>query len=169
MILSAEELQDLYEAVIKPFGHPDPLGFVTRAIIFSGGDPDYIDTDGLVGFMPVDPTLAMDMVGAQEVQSLQGNLVATLAIDRILFNEYKSINEMIVRFHFPEVQENVLETKQAKDLIKEVNETREEILDIMYPKLATVDDVIKLIQERDKTTKLTDNQSKFFDKLIGDV
>ena len=168
MILKPKELTQLYEAVIKPFGHPDPLGYMTRALLESEGDPDFIDASDKRGFMPANPTRAMEMVGATEVQSLQGNVIATLAMDRLLFDEYGSIDKMILAFHYDPDNDIELDepNKDMKDFIKEVNESRKDMLHLMYPPLATVSDIINALDERKVDVRLSAKEKSFFSYLL---
>jgi len=167
MILTPSELVELYEGVVKPFGHPDPLGFITRALIESGGDPDYIDVDGKQGFMPVLASRANEMTGSEEVQSLQSNLVSTLTMDRLIFQTNKSIDEMMIIFHFGENSIDDGLTKEHKSFITDVNDSRQEALSIMYPPFATVQDIIKALDPSNVDTRLTNEKENFFKFLLG--
>ena len=90
MILTDDELRGLYEAVIRGSGHPDPIGYMASIILTSEGDPDYIGADGKMGLMPVTPDYAASLVGATEVLSIQANVIATLAMDMLLFEQTKN-------------------------------------------------------------------------------
>ena len=95
MQMEQKDLKMLYEAVIKSSGHPDRMGFMARIMLTSGGDPDYIDIEGKVGLMPVDPSVAAQAVGATDVQSVQGNITATLAMDMLIFQQTMDVEMMI--------------------------------------------------------------------------
>lgn len=166
MILPTEELLNVYEGVVKPFGHPDPLGFMTRALLTSEGDPDYIAVDGRRGFLPIQPELALEMTGASEVQSLQGNLVAALTIDRMFFEKLRSVERMIIATHYGE--ENVIDepTGKHKQFIEDINDGREDTRLLMYPPLATVADVIKLLNPDRVDKRLNQDEKDFFELLL---
>lgn len=168
MKLGQEELMQLYEAVVKPFEHPDPLGYMVRALLVSEGDPDFIDGDGDRGFMPVSPSRATQMTGVQEVQTLQNNVIATLTMDRMLYEQYQSIDDMIVAFHFGEevVQEEYQGDEKA--FLEAVTEAHEDVEDLLHPPLATVDDVISLLDQSDSCGKMSKSRKTFFKKLIKD-
>lgn len=167
MILPTEQLVQVYEGVIKPFGHPDPLGFMTRSLLMSEGNPDFIDVEGKQGFMPALPEVALEMTGATEIQSLQGNLIATLTMDRMFFDKYRSINDMMIAFHFGE--DAALNERSGKQmsLINDVNEAREDTQDLMYPPMATVNDVIKVLDQSRVDRRLTTKETNFFEYLLG--
>lgn len=166
MILGAKELLNIYEGVIKPFGHPDPLGFVTRALLKSDGDPDYIAVDGSRGFLPIQPELTLEMTGATEVQSLQGNLIAALTIDRMFFDQFKSVDRMIVATHYGE---NAVEDEprgKQKKFIDQINDSREDTRLLMYPPMATVSDVIGVLNPKNIDKRLNKNEKDFFELLL---
>lgn len=167
MILTPQELVEVYEAMVKPFGHPDPLGYMTRALIVSEGDPDYIDVEGKRGFLPVLPQDALELVGAQEVQSLQGNLIASLAMDRVLFDQFGTVNKMIIASEFgaDNVGENL--TPKQKQFIEDVDDSREDTHKIMYPPFAKVEDIIKLLDENKIDPRLSNKRKSFFEFLLG--
>jgi len=166
MRLTERELLELYEAVVKPFEHPDPLGYMVRALLVSEGDPDFIDGDGDRGFMPVNPSRATETTGVQEVQSLQNNVIATLSLDRILYENYQSIDDMIIAFHFGDEAVAEEYTGEQKAFLDAVNDGRPEVEDLLYPPLATVEDVIKLLSESESKKKMTKSRKDFFRKLI---
>lgn len=167
MILTTRELVQIYEGVIKPFGHPDPLGFMTRVLIESEGDPDYIDAEGKRGFMPVLPEVALELTGATEVQSLQSNLIATLSIDRINFDKFKGVDTMIIAFHFGDDAADRPRTSEQNALINDINESRQEVQELMYPPFATYKDVIKVLDPSQVDTRLTTDEKDFFVFLLG--
>lgn len=167
MILTSKQLRELYEAVVKPFGHPDPLGYMTRALLESGGDPDYIDVSGKRGFMPVFPEVALEMTGATEIQSLESNVVATLTIDRMNFEDFRGIDNMIIAFHYGGEAVDSPRTSQQKEFINDVNESREDVNTLMYPPHAKVADVIKVLDTSKIDIRLTTGQQDFFKFLAG--
>lgn len=166
MELSSRELLQIYESMIKPFGHPDPLGFITRVLLLSGGDPDYIDSDGNQGFMPVMADVAIEMTGVPEVQTLQNNLTATLTIDRLYFESLTSVDRMIIAFHFSEEEATGTLTNEHLDFLNDVNEGRKESLAILYPPIATVENVIELLNEDLIDERLSTNEKSFFKTLL---
>lgn len=166
MKLTPKQLLEIYEGVIKPFGHPDPLGYVSRALLESEGDPDFVDVEGKRGFMPVLPEVALEMTGATEVQSLQGNIVATLTMDRMLFDKYRSVDAMMVAFHFGESELRDEFTKKQKDLIELVNDSRTYTQQLMYPPIAKVKDVIEILDERRVDKRLSSKEKSFFSYLL---
>lgn len=166
MRLTPTEIVELYEAVIKTSGHPDPLGYMSRALLFSQGDPDYIDAELNQGFMPVNVEDALTEVGAKEVQSLQSNVVTTLSMDLNFFTEFGSIDTMIIAFHSGrDAATTEPFTSDDQALLDAMPKMRENALDLMYPPLATVEDVITLITNNQRNNSLTAEQSKFFKVL----
>jgi len=166
MILETNELTQLYEAVIKPFGHPDPSGFMTRALLLSEGDPDYVGLDGKRGFMPVDAGLALEMTGATEIQSLQANLVATLTMDRMFFELTGDIDDMIIVFHYGVETLETGTPSGAISFLKEVNDARGDMINLMYPPMATMDDVIKAMSPSEIDPRLSTSEKDFFEFLL---
>ena len=165
MILDDEQLRQLYVGIIKPFQHPDPVGFVTRAILLSGGDSGFWE-DGFVGFMPVRPGDAAREVGASEVVTLSSNVSATLAMDRLNFDTYQTIDDMVLALHFPDDFEQGKRTKEQTELLEEIENSREDTLFILEPPLATVDDVIKLLKNNADAIHVSEKQKEFFDFLL---
>lgn len=170
MIILGRNLRDLYEAFILPMGHPDPIGYVTRAIMESGGETDYYDGRGRMGFMPVDPALAMEMTGVQDVVNLQSNVMTTVLIDQMFFRKYGDINDMIVAFHFGEsALSDVGYTPEQRDFLNEVDEFRPQIQEIVSPRRATLEDVVKMIRDeyegKNKPKKIV---SDLVNKLLGE-
>lgn len=161
MILSSQELKEVYQALVLPMGHPDPIGYMTRAFLVSGGDTDYFGTDGKMGFMPVEPERVTTMVGNVDVASLQGNVVATITMDMMYFEMYQTIEDMIVAFHFGEDSVSVdgNYTGEIKQFLDQVDAGRSNMRDIVSPPKATVKDVMKMIQDQfsgvNKPDKLT--------------
>lgn len=151
--MSDEELRALYQAVIKTSGHPDPVGYVARAMVFSELNPDYIDISGKMGFMPITPDRAAQTVGATEVQSLQGNVIATLAMDMMHFEQLENIQDMIVAFHEGIDAVSLPLSDEMKELIDALPELREQMLEILSPRLATVDDVIRVLTQKNSIPK----------------
>lgn len=166
MILSQQELLELYEAVVKPFGHPDPMGFMTRAILLSGGDPHFVE--GIKrGFMPVNPNTAFELVGATEVQSLEGNVIASLAIDRINFDKFQNVDDMVISFHFEnDVIDTLNRTPKQQTLLNDIEESRNDVNQLIYPPLATVDDVIKVLTANQESADISKDQKDFFKLLL---
>lgn len=151
--MTPEELRGLYEAVVKSSGHPDPIGYMARAMVFSDSDPDYIDVEGRQGFMPVHPDRAMQSVGSRDVQSLQGNVATTMAMDIMYFDQFGSLRDMMVAFHEgPDAVGSPL-SAEMKELMDALPELRDEIKKVVSPRLATVDDVIKILTRKTTVSK----------------
>lgn len=168
MQLSNQELLEVYEGVVKASGHPAPLSYMTRALLFSEGDPDYIGVDGKVGFMPVNPGDALEQVGAQEVQSLQSNIIATIAMERNLFTELGDIDQMIIAFHFGRDQLNADTTRgEPKELLDALPDLQRDTMALLYPPLATVSDVITMLKSSINTKKLSKRELEFFEFLVS--
>ena len=88
------------------------------------------------------------MTGAQEVQSLQGNVIAALTVDRMNFEKYGTVEDMLVATHFPdEIPDPFNRSNAQTELISAIAENRTDVHEIMYPPLAKVSDVIKLINK----------------------
>lgn len=150
MILSGQQLRDVYEALVLPMGHPDPIGYMTRAFFFSGGDPDYYGGDGKVGFMPIEPERATELTGNGEVATLQNNVSTTVVIDLMYFQQYGTVNDMMVAFHFGEdmISPDGNYTGELGEFIETVNELRLSMKDIVSPRRATLKDVIKMLKDQ---------------------
>lgn len=163
MILNAFQLRDIYEAFVVPMGHPDPVGYITRALLMSGGDAEYVGGDGKLGFMPVDPRVAMEMIGTGNVYTLQDNVTATVTMDLMFFTTYGTLEDMMVAFHFGEalVSPDGIYRGNLKKFIDNVYEMREDVRDIVSPRRATAKDVFRLLK-----LHLTDNETANKD-LIG--
>ena len=139
MRLTIDELREIYEAAVKAFGHPDPLGYMTRAILLSEADPDYIDLDNKQGFMPVESSRAVEMTGASEVQSLEANLMATLTMDKMLYEQYEGdLDKMVIAFTYGEIGD--VYTAEQRAFLEEIAEEREVVIDCFtldWPQLVT--------------------------------
>ena len=161
MILSPQELKQVYEGLVLQMGHPDPIGYMTRAFLSSGGDTEYFGTDGKMGFMPVEPERVANMVGNVDISSLQGNVVATLTMDMMYFEAYQTITDMIVAFHYGEqaISDDGNYTGEIKRFLDEIDEGRGTMRDIVSPPRATVRDVMLMIRDQvsgtNKPDKLT--------------
>lgn len=161
MILTAQELREVYEGLVLPFGHPDPIGYMTRAYLLSGGDTDYFGGDGKVGFMPVEPERAAVMIGVQDVASLQNNVAATVTMDMMYFQMYQDIDNMIVAFHFGEQAVDEVTgtyTGDIKSFLEEIDDARGIMREIVSPRRATVNDVLVMLRDymtkKEKPSKL---------------
>lgn len=165
MILDTKELQMLYQSVVKPFGHPDPVGFMVRAIMGSGGDPDYLDVDGAMGFMPMYPAVAQEMVGNANIASLQGNVTTALAMDQMFFQKYLSVDDMITAFEFgPEYIGT--DTAEVMKFIDEVNDSRPGMLEILEPPNATVADVISIMESSLEPAPASTSTTSFVKSIL---
>lgn len=166
MILSTNQLVELYEGLVKPFGHPDPLGYMTRALLTSEGDPDFIDVAGKRGFLPVLPELALEMTGVTEVQSLQSNIITTLTMDRMWFDQFRNIDKMIVASQFGPDEVNDELSKDQKVFVDSIDDARADTYQLMYPPMATVKDVIEVLNLSRVDRRLTTGERDFFELLL---
>ena len=162
MILSSQELKQLYRGFLSQFGHPDPLGYIARALLESEGNPAYYGVDGKAGFLPVLPQRAAEMTGSSDVSTLQGNVTATITMDLMFMEQYRNVEDMIVAFHFGEEAVSPGEedyTGRAKSFLASVALLRPEVASIVDPPRATVNDVMKAIRDSldgsVKTSKIT--------------
>lgn len=147
MKLAPRQFREIYEGLVLALGHPDPIGYVTRAFIMSGGDDAYYDAEGRVGFMPVDPARVQTMVGTQNVASLRDNVAATVTMDLMFFQQFGTIEDMIVAFHFGEDRVNEVGDGYKGDIkafLDEVDNGRGAMREIVSPRRATVEDVLKM-------------------------
>ena len=166
MMLTDDNLRDVYDSLVVPFQHPDPIGFITRALLLSNANPDF-SGGGLVGFIPMSSKAAIEITGVPEIQSLHNNVVAALSIDRINFDRYGTTEDMIIALHFPESISNLPDkTSEHIDFINDIDESREDVILILEPPLATPEDVIKLLDDA-KDKKLTGTRAKFFNALLN--
>ena len=164
-MLSSAELREILEAVVLPTGHPDPMGFIARMVLFSEADPDYVDVDGKFGILPMTPDFASQLVGATEIQSLQGNIVAALAIDMLNFSVMNTLEEVIIAFHESGADTAGPITREA---LKELPQARVNMRELLYPRKATVKDVIKLLSP-ENTIDVTPEELDFFNILRAKV
>jgi len=149
--LTPQELRNIYEAMVAQSGHPDPMGYMARIMLTSGGDPDYIDADGRIGLMPVKPDIAAQTVGSNDVSSLEGNVMTTLAMDIMFFEQFKNIDAMINVFHSGGTEGDAA----TKIILQSLDEARMETNKLIFPRRATFDDVIQYMQvsnDIDQTT-----------------
>ena len=168
MTLEQEELLQLYEALILPFGHPDPLGFVTRAAILSQLDPNFVEGQER-GFLPIRPDIASEMTGATEVQSLQANVIAALTIDRMNFDKYQTVDDMVIATHFPDtVPDPMNRTSAQSALLNAIDSERNDVYEIMYPPFAKVEDVVKLLKANQNNMDIPKERLDFFSMLLGE-
>jgi len=154
MNIEPQELVDVYKAIIEPSGHIDPIGYLSRAYLLSGGDINYHDDEGRIGFYPVKPDDADRVVGSKDVASLQGNIISTLRMEMVLIDELgyaDAISEMTYN--------------KSLDGIDDIKKLLE---DIIFPRKAKVEDIISLLEPflNDKQ-KISKTRKQFFDKLIG--
>lgn len=166
MNLGANELRQIYEAIILPYGHPDPVGYVTRAILLSGGDPDFFGADGRMGFMPITPEQVAAVTGqTMQVASLQENIMATLLVDTVYFKQYASVRDMTVATNFgEEFIEN--ETSQISEFLSSVNKNRPDVLKVLNPPKATVNDVINLLRKAMQSKGASKNVMSLVNELL---
>lgn len=165
MQLTDEQLRELYFGLIKPFQHPDPLGFMTRALLLSEGDPDFVDGENR-GFLPLVSGYAVEQTGVPEIQSLDNNVIAALSLDRIHFDQYQNVDDMVIATHYEgEVTPGVY-TKEQTEFLNAIEDTRAELVDILEPPLATVEDVIKLIKSNEEGFGVSKKQLDFFCFLL---
>ena len=163
--LTAEELRDVFEVMVKPIGHPDPVGFMARALLTSDGDPDFIDINGKQGFIPLHPDRVVSELGATDVQSLEGNVMTALALDIKYFEQFKDINKMITGTH-QDFETAESPTAETRVILDELADARTETNEFMFPRLATVEDVINALRASvsDKPSK---NRLNFFKEILN--
>lgn len=165
MILTPEELRDVFEVLVKPAGHPDAMGLMARALLTSEGDPDYIDINGKQGFIPLDPDRAMLELGTLDVQSLEGNIMTAIALDIKYFDQYRDLKRMITATH-QSADTASAPTAATSDLINALPEAKIEVRDLMFPPLATVNDVISVLRAS-TNSKPTKARLTFFKELLN--
>lgn len=150
MKLSNKELRTLYQSIIQVSGHPDPMGLMARILLLTEGDPNYMDAKGRLGMLPLYPEQGMS-VQIQDVQSMEGNLMAAIALDKQYFANYGTIKDMVIATHS---QDQGKLPPEYKDLWKHYAQGKELANNIIFPRLATVMDVIKLMTHNPKLNKL---------------
>lgn len=152
MELSNRELRQVYEVLVLPMGHPDPVGYMTRALLLSGGDPDYWGVEQKVGFMPVDPALALEMVGVQDVVSLQNNVTTTVIMDQMFYQAYGNTTDMIVAFTYgmDAVSLDGTYSGGIAQFLNDIDDMRPLVRNIVSPPRATLNDVIKMVNDHFK-------------------
>lgn len=150
MILSALELRNVYEALVLPMNHPDAIGYMTRALYMSGGDDEYYDGDGKVGFMPVDPRRAMELVGVQDVSALENNVSTTVLMDLMFYEQYGTIDDMMIAFHFGEesVSADGEYSGSLRRFLGDINSMRSSVREIVSPRRARLGDVIRMLKRQ---------------------
>lgn len=164
MTLNDQQLRDLYFGLVKPFQHPDPVGFMTRALLLSEGDPDFIE-DGVAGFLPLNPQSATQETGVPEIFTLENNVVAALSLDRINYDALGSVDQMVIATHFPE-DDTEETTKEQREFLEAISENRKDVHDILEPPLATVKDVIRILSDNKQDTSLSKQEYAFFEFLL---
>lgn len=164
-MMTGNELRSLYESVVKQSGHPDPVGYMARALAFSDANPDYMDIEGKQGFMPVHPDRALKEVGAKNVSLLENNVPATLAMDMLYFDQFGRIEDMIVAFH-EGIDAVGNPSDELRELLDNLPELRQSMIEIIAPRLATVDDVISILT---KTKPPNTNRLDAFKQILRSV
>lgn len=164
-MMSGNELRSLYESVIKQSGHPDPVGYMARALAFSDANADYLDIEGKQGFMPVHPDRALKEVGAKNVSILENNIPATLAMDMLYFDQFGRIEDMVVAFH-EGIDAVGNPSDEMRELLDNLPELRKSMTEIVAPRLATVDDVISILT---KTKPPNTNRLDAFKQILRSV
>jgi len=146
-------MKEIFFSVIKTSGHIDPVGYLTRAYYLSGGDENY-NKDGKIGFYPVEPDVAFDMVGSKDVFSLEGNIQTTLLMEMLLIKNvgYEAMVGMMT----------------GKESLPEFEKLQKHIVSILYPRKATVKDVIKLLKPVLSDKQDISKQEREFYKLLMD-
>lgn len=148
MIVSDADLRGIYEQFVRPMGHPDPIGYVTRAIMCSAGETEYVGGDGKMGFMPIEPARAQEMVGTTNMLDLPSNVMTTVTIDMMYFDQYNSLDDMVIAFHFGEEDISLAGySKEQKRFLKDLEQARVEIGKLVSPPRATVEDVMRLMRD----------------------
>lgn len=150
MTLTGQQLKGLYQALVLPMGHPDPIGYMTRAFLLTGGDPDYVGGDGKIGFMPVEPQRAIEMTGNSDVTTLENNIATTIIMDLMYYQQYRTVDDMVIAFHFGEEAISVdgSYTGAFREFLDSVEELRPVVKDIIDPPRATLKDVIKMLKDQ---------------------
>jgi hypothetical protein len=164
MKLTDDQLRTLYFGTVKPFQHPDPVGFMTRALLLSEGDPDFVE-DNNIGFMPLDPDHVFERTGVTDVFSLQENVIAALTLDRLNFEQGRSVEDMVLATHFPEVVSDQ-RTKAQQEFLDAIAENRKDVHDILEPPLATLKDFIRLLKQSSETANVSKEEQDFFEFLL---
>ena len=159
MELTTQELQQLYTALIKPSPHPDPLGLMARILMTSEGDPDFIDVDGRTGLIPIHPDRAMEVVGSVDTQTREGNLATAMAMDLLYFEQFGEIDTMIEMTHDGP-------SAETRAILQEIDQARVEVSELLFPPLATVEDVIRLLKDNEQE-KPNKKRMKFFQGLLN--
>ena len=168
MTLEQAQLLELYEALVLPFGHPDPMGFMTRAALLSELDPNFVDGQER-GFLPIRADIALEMTGATEIQSLESNVIAALSMDRLNFEKYQTVDDMVIATHFPDTPPDPNNRTSAQTtLLNAIANERNDVVELIYPPLATVKDVVKLLKENKDNIDIPEDQKQFFRMLIGE-
>lgn len=149
MIVSDVEVRGIYEKIVMAMGHPDPIGYITRAIMCSAGESQYIGGDGKMGFMPIEPERAKEMVGSENMLDLYMNVMTTVTIDMMYFSKYNDLDDMVIAFHWgEEMVKDVGEySGEQKQFLKNMEEGRQQIINIVSPPRATVEDVMRMIRD----------------------
>lgn len=152
-MIDNKTIKEIFFAVIKTSGHTDPVGYLARAYYLSGGDENF-NQDGKMGFYPVEPGIAFDMVGSNDVFSLTGNIQTTLLMENMLINQvgYEAMVGMMT----------------GLEELPDFDKLYEKILSILYPRKATVKDVIKLIKPVLSDKQDISKQEEEFYKLLMD-
>ena len=141
MKLTPTQLRLNYKSIIQAAGHPDPIGLMARILLLSEGDPDFIDIQGRMGLLPLTAEQGMQ-VQVTDVQSLQGNLLAAIALDKMYFAQYGTIKDMIIATHSNDQGKL---PSEYRDLLTHYEEAKQSTSKLLFPRLATVMDVMKLI------------------------
>lgn len=171
MELSNRELRQVYEVLVLPMGHPDPIGYMTRALLLSGGDPEYWGAENKVGFMPVDPALALEMVGIQDVVSLQNNVTTTIIMDQMYYQALGNVTDMIVAFTYGSDYVTVDGTYSGgiAKFLNDIDDLRPEVQAIISPRRATVEDVMRMIElELKGSNKPSKRMLNVVEKILED-
>lgn len=146
MILTPQEFRDIYDALVSKSGHPDPMGYMARIMLTSGGDPDYMDSKGRHGLMPTTPEYAKQLVGSSDVVTLEGNIMTTLAMDSILFDRTGTLEAMINFFHS---LGNVAGNTESHQILKHLEEATDEMEKMIHPPIATFKDVVDFLSSNE--------------------
>lgn len=154
MIITSQQLTDVYVSIIETSGHIDPLGYISRAYLLSGGDINYYDEEGRIGFYPVKPQDAMDIVGSNDVSTLEGNIISTIGMEMVLIDSMG--------------YDDAIKFMTYGKSLKDINKVKDLIDGIIHPRLATVKDIIDMLKPYlSKTQKVSDKEKKFFKELMG--
>jgi hypothetical protein len=147
MRFSDPQIKEIYQALIKPFGHPDPIGFMCRAKMYSDWDSDFVDIySGKRGFMPMTDMFVQAILGQPtgDLTDLQINLQTALMVDMMLYSQVNSVPAM--NYVFDTQDEAGFYNQASSDALNiEIDKLRPNVKRICDPPIATVSDIAKFV------------------------